>query len=517
MKRLSQEDIISRRERGLCFNCDEKYHRGHRCASRVFLLIAEEEDPSLSDIVRPDPLPDPPDNVDSIDPNPTQISFNSLADHLASEMLHLIGTIADHCVVVLVDGGSTHNFIQHQLVTQLQLPCCDTSPLRVMVGNGQHLTCTRVYEAIVLNMQSAQFTVDLHVLPISGANVVLGVQWLKALGPILTNYNTLCMQFFHGGRLVEFAGENKSTMNALTPSQFRRLSRTQGAGIYCHISILTDNPDPTESLPSPIRDLLAKFHFLFNQPDTLPPARDTDHHIHLLPQSTPVNVRPYRYPHFQKCEIELQVELMLQKGLIQPNTSPFSSPMLLVKKHDGTWWFCVDYRALNAITIRDRFPIPTIDELLDELGGVTCFSKLDLLQGYHQIHMHTADVPKTAFRTHHGHYEFRVMPFGLCNAPSSFQATMNKIFQPYLRQLVIVFFDDILIYSASFADHLLHLEMAFQVLSDNQFFLKLTKCFFAQSQVEYLGHLVSRKGVEPLASKIKAIRQWPTPCTMRAV
>lgn len=138
--------------------------------------------------------------------------------------------------------------------------------------------------------------------------------------------------------------------------------------------------------------------------------------------------------------------------------------MLLVKKHDGTWWFCVDYRALNAIIVRDRFPIPTIDELLDELGGAHCFSKLDLLQGYHQIRMHSDDVAEMAFRTHHGHYEFKVMPFGLCNTPSSFQATMNNIFRPYLRHFIIVFFDDILIYSTCFEDHLLHFELTFQVL-----------------------------------------------------
>ena len=189
MKRLTPEEITSHRERGLCFKCDERYHRGHHCASRVFLLITEEEEPSVANNDLNDPQPNPPD---APDPYPAQISLHSLAGHLAFEKLHFEGVISDHRLMLLVDGGSTHNFVQQQLVTQLGLPCRSTLPLRVMVGNGHHVECTTICEAVPISIQDIEFTVDLYVLPIAGANVVLGVQWLKTLGPIIIDYTAPC-------------------------------------------------------------------------------------------------------------------------------------------------------------------------------------------------------------------------------------------------------------------------------------------------------------------------------------
>jgi hypothetical protein len=258
---------------------------------------------------------------------------------------------------------------------------------------------------------------------------------------------------------------------------------------------------------------------VFQEPQQLPPQRSFDHSIPLVQGVKPININPYRYSPEQKDEIEAQIKQMLQQGIIQPSTSPFASPVLLVKKKDGTWRFCVDYRHLNAITIKNKYPLPiknkyplpVVDELLDELHGAKWFTKLDLRSGYHQIRVLPEDEIKTAFKTHNGHWQFKVMPFGLTNAPATFQGIMNTIFAEQLRKYVLVFVDDILIYSESFEAHQNHLQQVFQILRANQLFIKKSKCTFAQPQLEYLGHIIGEQGVQTDPAKIQAVQDWPNP------
>ena len=245
----------------------------------------------------------------------------------------------------------------------------------------------------------------------------------------------------------------------------------------------------------------------------LPPQRGVDHCIELEPSSeTPIGCT-YKMSFPKLDELKKQLEDMLEKGQICPSKSPYGSPILFVKKKEGTLRMCVDYRALNKITIKNRYPLPRIDELFDRLRGARYFTKIDLRSGYHQIRIAKEDIKKITLRTRYGHYEFLVMPFGLTNAPATFMSTMNDIFTLVLDQFVVIFIDDILVYSTDLEEHMRHLRHALQTLRENQLYAKLSKCEFAKQEMEFLGHVVTPTGLKLDPKKVEAITNWSTPKT----
>jgi hypothetical protein len=270
---------------------------------------------------------------------------------------------------VLLDSGSTHNFISESAAQRTGLPLQHRPRLTATVANDDRVSCVGVIRQAVITIHGDTFLVDLFVMPLAGYYMVLGTQWLATLGPILWDF---------GGRSLTFKWHGKSVCWQGVPG---------AAAFPVHTVTAT---------PILLDELLASFVDTFAEPHGLPPHRSRDHGIMLVPGAQPVTVRPYRYPARHKDELERQCSVMLVQGLIRPSLSVFSLPVLLVKKHDGSWRFCVDYRALNAITVKDAFPIPVVDELLDELHDAKFFTKLDLLSGYHQVCMRTDDIAKTA-------------------------------------------------------------------------------------------------------------------------
>ncbi|GKD08485.1 putative nucleotidyltransferase, ribonuclease H, partial [Tanacetum coccineum] len=245
----------------------------------------------------------------------------------------------------------------------------------------------------------------------------------------------------------------------------------------------------------------------------LPPIREVEFRIELIPGAMPVAKSPYRLAASELEELPGQLKELQDKGFIRPSSSPWGASVLFVKKKDSSFRMCIDYKELNKLTVKNRYPLPKIDDLFDQMQGSQFFSKIDLRSGYHQLRVHEDDIPKTAFRTCYGHFEFTIIPFGLTSAPAIFMDLMNRVCRPYLDKFVIVFIDDILIYSKTQEDHIEHLRLVLELLKKEKLYAKLSKCELWLREVQFLGHVINGNGIHVDPSKIEAVKNWKAPRT----
>ena len=401
--------------------------------------------------------------------------------------------------------------------------------------------------SIKLPLKIGQYrgVVTLKVLDIGDYDVILGDEWLTASKAYIDSGERTCsvrsgkqvylirpydveppkpMRRSQGGEASQEQGSQPKHQLCLSAMQVKRLL-PKAREVYW-IMVKRDLVSELNSLREEakaqglsvehddprLKALIDEFIDRFGPiPPALPMDRGIGHTIPMIPGSQPPWRCVYRLSQIEKEELAKQLKEMLAAGWIEPSTSPYGAPMLFVRKKDGGLRMCIDYKALNKLTIKNRYPLPRIDDLLDQVGKAKYFSSLDLASGYHQIRISEEDVPKTAFRTPLGHYQWRVLSMGLTNAPSTFQAVMNKIFGEQVGKHVVVYMDDILIFSDTKEEHLEHLRVVLTTLRKWDFYCKLSKCEFMKTEICYLGHIVDQNGLRPDPRKVKALEEWKEP------
>lgn len=525
-----------------CFNCGETGHRQSNCPKRV-LFGADEV--VYDDYVDDTEQKDPEEQVTGDTGTALMLRRvcllpRSLEDSwLRTNLFHSTCTIRGKVCRLIIDSGSCTNIISEEAVTKLALVTePHPTPYKLVWLNAKiELNISKLCRVPFSIGQSYKDMVCCDVIPMDACHLLLGRPWQYDRHTIHDGFaNTYSFQF-EGKRIkllpTQASGDpvvsssditkptqalsSTKTVLFLSKSQFVEEARTADV-MFALVLNPVDSALVLEAPPE-FQELLREFSDVFPEdlPAGLPPLRDIQHCINLVPDAVLPNRPHYRMSPQEHDELRRQVEDLLAKGYLRESLSPTAVPALLIPKKDGSWRMCVDSRAINKITVRYRFPIPRLDDLLDQIGNASIFTKLDLKSGYHQIRIRPGDEWKTAFKTREGLFEWLVMPFGLSNAPSTFMRIMNQALRPFIGRFVVVYFDDILIFSSSLSIHLDHLRDVLSVLRREKLFGATKKCSFGVSQVLFLGYIVSAKGLQVDPAKVAAIQSWPSPTTLTEV
>ncbi|KAG8485968.1 hypothetical protein CXB51_019316 [Gossypium anomalum] len=384
-------------------------------------------------------------------------------DASSPDVITGIFSLYDVNAIALIDPGSTHSYVCMKLVSSMNIPVENTEfMVRVSNSLGKCVIVDKVCKKCPLMIRGHYFPADLMLLPFDEFDVILGMDWLTLHNAIINCKEKVIELKCENGETLLVESDKSEVLSSVISSMSAQRYLRKGYEAYLTYVINTKEVEnKVESVP-----VVCEFTDVFPEElPSLPPVREVEFDIDLIQGTTPISIAPYRMAPTELKELKSQLQELIDKGFVRPSFSPWGAPVLFVKKKDG---LCVDYRQLNKVTIKNKYPLPRIDDLFDQLKGATWFSKIDLRSGYYQLRVKESDVPKTSFRTMYGHYELLVMPFGLTNAPAVFMDLMNCIFRPYLDKFVVMFIDDILIYSKDETEHAEHLRIVLQTLRNKQ-------------------------------------------------
>jgi hypothetical protein len=420
-----------------------------------------------------------------------------------SHMIELEGMINNRPLVILIDSGVSHSYVDPRVVESLNLTKRKhEKSWLVQLATGTKRKVTELVKSCSVDMKGMSTRDELNILPLGSYDCLNGMDWLDQYHALLDCRNKRFTCLDEEGNQVTVQGIPRAVaMREISAMQLKKCYR-KGCQLFAS---RVEEAFQDVVLNMEDHRVLKEFEDVFQEVLGLPLKRDIDFSINLMPGAAPVSKAPYRMSTPELKEFQLQLKELLKKGYIHPSMSPWGAPVLFVKKKDGTMRLCIDFRRLNKVIVKNKYPLPRIDDLFYHLKDEKVFSKIDLQYGYHQVRIKDEDINKTTFRTRYGHYEFTVVSFGLSNVPVVFMCLMNGVFRNYLDKFVIVFLDDILVYSKTDEEHEQHLRMVLQVLREHQLYAKLSKCSFYQKQIHYLGHIISEEGIDVDSKKVQAI------------